>query len=115
MFRDHEALYLVLSVVIALSAILWVLWYETAVQNDDSLPATITAVGHGVSAAVAISIFTLASWEVIVVIARRSAAREAKKLSRTIDAEWTSWLESKQEAEREGRDFNEPSPSERRK
>ena len=30
MFRDHEIRYLVLSVVIALSFIGWVLWYETA-------------------------------------------------------------------------------------
>lgn len=120
MFRDYEVRYLVLSVVIALGASGWVIWYETAVEDADSLPATITAIGHGISAAVAIAILTLASWEVIMVIARRWQERQEEKHKKEIqearqevENEWAAWLERMREAQREGREFDEPAPSEK--
>lgn len=115
MFRDHEVRYLVLSVVIALSVSGWILWYEIAVEDADSLPATITAVGHGVSAAVAVAIFTLASWEVIMVIAKRLREREAERIRQAEEDRWVAWLERMRAAQKEGRVFDEPAPSERDK
>ncbi len=123
MFRDHEVRYLVLSVVIALSVSGWILWYEIAVEDADSLPATITAIGHGVSAAVAVAIFTLAGWEVIMVIAKRLREREAERLRQEgiqegrqeEEDKWVAWLERMRAAQKEGRVFDEPAPSERHK
>ena len=114
MFRDHESRYLVLSVVIAQVVIGWVLWYEIAIEDADSLPATITAIGYGVSAAVAIAILTLGTWEVIMVIARRLREREAERIRQAEEDRWVAWLERMRAAQREGRAFDEPAPSERR-
>ena len=114
MFRDHEIRYLVLSVVIALAVIGWVLWYETAVEDADSLPATITAIGHGASAAVAVAILTLACWEVIMVLAKRLREREAERIRQAEEDRWVAWLERMRAAQKEGREFDEPAPSEQR-
>ncbi len=72
---------------------------------------------HGIGAAISASIFTLAAWEVSMVIAKRWQEREREKAReegrQKADAEWQAWLERMREAQKEGREFNEPAPSER--
>ncbi len=121
MFRDHEAQYLIASVAIASGVIGWLLWHEIAVIDTDSLAETITALVYGVGGAIAVSIFTLAAWEVTMVIAKRLREREREKAHQEGRQEgrqeeytqWQAWLERMREAQKEGREFNEPAPSER--
>ena len=129
MFRDHDARYLLLSVFIATCGFGLTLWYELGVADSDSPIETAVGIGQGVSAAVAIAIFILAWWEVIMVIARRINERrdrtmlergreegreEGREKGREETAgEWTAWLERMREAQKEGREFTEPAPSEK--
>ena len=80
------------------------------VEDADSLPATITAIGHGASAAVAVAILTLACWEVIMVLAKRLREREAERLRQEGRQEekdrWVAWLERQRAAQKEGIEFD---------
>ena len=116
-FRDHDARYLVLSVLIATCVCGFTLWYEIGVADSDSLIETAVAIGQGISAAVAIAIFILAWWEVIMVIARRINERRDRAMlekgREEATGEWTAWLKRLREAQKEGREFTEPAPSEK--
>ena len=117
LFRDHEAKYLLASVFIALGVIGWTAWYEVVHVDRDSFPHTITAIGQGVSASVAVAILSLASWETAMVIARRiNERRDRAKIEegrQQNNREWIEYLERKANAEAEGREFTEPSPAEK--
>ena len=110
-FRDDEAKYLIASVVIALCVVGWTAWYEIAYVDRDSIPNTVTAIGQGISVAVAVAILSLASWETAMVIARRINARRDQAIADERDRKWLEWMERKAKAEAEGREFTEPSPA----
>lgn len=116
-FRDDEAKYLVASVVIALCVVGWTAWYEIAHVNSDSILDTVTAIGQGISVAVAVAILSLASWEAAMVVARRiNERRDRAKVEegrQQTHQEWVEYLERKAKAEAEDREFTEPSPAEK--
>lgn len=117
MFRDHEAKYLFASVLIALCVVGWTAWYEVAHANRNSFPDTVTAIGQGISASVAVAILSLASWETVMVLARRiNERRDQAKLKegrQQAHQEWIEYERRKQQAEAAGIDFTEPSPAEK--
>ena len=117
MFRDHEAKYLLASVFIALCVVGWTAWYEVVHVDRNSFPDTVTSIGQGVSASVAVAILSLASWETAMVIARRiNERRDRAKIEegrQHNNREWIEYLQRKANAEAEGREFTEPSPAEK--
>ena len=117
LFRDYEAKYLLASVLIALCVVGWTVWYEVAHVDRASFPDTITAIGQGISASVAVAILSLASWETVMVIARRiNERRDRLKVEegrQQAHQEWIEYERRKLQAEAEGREFKEPSPAAR--
>ena len=113
MFRDHEAKYLLASVLIALCVVGWTAWYEVFHVDRNSFPDTVTAIGQGISASVAVAILILASSETVLVIARRINERRDRSIREDRDRQWIEWLDRKAQAEVEGREFTEPSPAEK--
>ena len=113
LFRDYEAKYLLASVLIALCVIGWTAWYEIAYVERDSLSDTIATIGNGISVAVAVAILSLASWETVMVIARRINSRRDKAIAEDRDRQWIGWMERKAQAEKEGWEFTEPSPADK--
>ena len=113
LFRDYEAKYLLASVLIALCVVGWTAWYEIAYVDSDSLADTIAAIGNGISVAVAAAILSLASWETLMVIARRINERRDKAIAEDRDRKWIDWVERKAQADKEGREFTEPSPADK--
>ena len=113
LFRDYEAKYLLASVLIALCVVGWTVWYEVAHVDRSSFQDTITAIGQGISASVAVAILSLASWETVMVIARRINSRREKAIAEDRDRQWIDWVERKAQADKEGREFTEPSPADK--
>lgn len=109
--RDRFRLELIVSVVLALAVIAGFVWYEVAVKDEDSPMATVVAIGHGFSAAVAVSVVVVSSWAVIKVSKIMLTEWMDTKVTKRVDAEWHSHLERKEKAAEEGREFNEPPPS----
>jgi hypothetical protein len=82
-----------------------------------NIPDTVTAMGQGISASVAVAILSLASWETVMVIARRiNERRDQAKLEEGRQQAHQAWIEyerRKQQAAAEGIEFTEPSPAEK--
>jgi hypothetical protein len=112
LFRDYESKYLLASVAIALCVVSWTAWYEVVLADRDSLPETITAIGQGISAAVAVAILSLATWEIVMVLARRMVERMREERNKKIQA-WEDWDERRRQARMKGEEFTEPSPAEK--
>ena len=100
------------SVAIALCVVSWTAWYEIVLADRDSLPETITAIGQGISAAVAVAILSLATWEIVMVLARRMVERMREERNKKIQA-WEDWDERRRQARMKGEEFTEPSPAEK--
>ncbi len=47
------------------------------------------------------------------VIARRINERRDRAIREEVTSEWTAWLKRLREAQKEGREFTEPAPSEK--
>ena len=125
MFRENETRYLIAS-----AALVWGLtgllgWYEIGYNGKDSLLDAIVAIAQGVSTAVAVTIATLASIEVVMIFAERYRQRRFKegrqegieigRLEGTDEERraWEAWNERRLQAEANGEPFNEPPPSQR--
>ena len=116
MFRDHETVYLVASVILVLLLTGLAAWYEIDYRDMDSLPDTIVSIGQGVSSAVAVTLTILATAEIGMLISEKYRARrfeEGRKVERRErDAQWKAWLARRDEAAANGEAFDEPPPSE---
>ena len=100
------------------SVVGWTAWYEVAHADRDSILETITAIGQGISAAVAVAILSLATWETTMVIARRMIERMREERNKQIEKQneqiqaWEEWDERRRQARARGEEFTEPSPAE---
>ena len=114
---NYDAKYLLASVAIAVCGVGWTIWYEASHGTSDSLADTVTAIGQGISAAIAVAIFIVAVGEIVMVIARRiNQRRDEAKLEEGRQQErraWIEWLERQTQAIAAGEEFTEPSPAQK--
>ena len=117
LFRDHETGYLTLSVILVLFFICLAAWYEIDYRYTDSPLETAAAIIQWISAAIALTITILATWEVVMIFAERYRARRfeegREKGRKESNAEWKAWLQRREEAQANNQPFNEPNPSEK--
>ena len=117
LFRDHETGYLTLSVILVLFFICLAAWYEIDYRDTDSPLETAAAIIQWISAAIALTITILATWEVVMIFAERYRARRfeegREKGRKESNAEWKAWLQRREEAQANNQPFNEPNPSEK--
>ena len=111
-------------------------WYEIDYRDQDSLVETIVSIIRWTGSALALTILTLGSVEVVMVLAARYRARryeearqeglkqgreagreegreEGREAGRELNAQWTEWLKRRDEARANNQPFDEPSPAER--
>ena len=79
MFKDHETIYVVASVLS-----LWLFtglltWYEIDYNTSDSPLQTAVAIAYGVGAAVGLTLLAIGTFEVVMVLAKRRDERLTKE------------------------------------
>ena len=63
MFREYDLRFLIPYVVLLLTLTGLDIWYEIAYRTEDSWPETVVSIGHGISAAVAVTFTIFATVE----------------------------------------------------
>ena len=114
MFRDDDARTLVISLIIATLFMGAATWYEIAYRTKDSWLETITSIAMWIGPSLGLTIFIMAYREAAKMIAEKYKARRYNEGIESADVEWAAWLERRDQAFAEGREFTEPNPREAR-
>ncbi len=123
MFPQLESVYGAIYLTLMIAGTVFVIWYQSAVRVDDdvadSVYATIVGTSYVGVASAAITVAIVEGGIAVVVLARKMLERamergreegreEGKEENQRL---WEAWLQRKERAESEGREFNEPPPS----
>ena len=117
MFRDHETGYLIASVILVYILTGLGIWYEIAYGESETVGQHLVSFGQAAGSAISTTLIILGTFEVIMVFAERyrrrrfNEGREEGRKER--DAEWSAWMQRREDARRNNLPFDEPSPSER--
>ena len=85
--------------------------YETTINYGDSGLDTWLAIVRWTGPSLGLTTTILIYWEVINMILKWLYKNQAR---REVEREWMEWNRRRENAQTEGRDFNEPNPAERR-
>ncbi len=120
-FPQLESAYGAIYLTLMIAGTVFVIWYQSAVRVDDdvadSVYATIVGTSYVGVASAAITVAIVEGGIAVVVLARKMLERamergreEGKEENQRL---WEAWLQRKERADSEGREFNEPPPSAR--
>ena len=117
-FPQLESVYAVIYLALMIAGTSFVVWYQCAVRVDDGVADTVYATIVGTSyvgvASAAITVALMEGGIAFMVLARkmleRAVERGVERGKEENQKLWEAWLERKERAESEGRDFNEPPP-----
>ncbi len=89
--------------------------YETTIKYGDSGLDTWLAIVRWTGPSLGLTTTILIYWEVINMILKWLYKNQARKEARReVEREWVEWNRRRENAQGEGRDFNEPTPAEKR-
>ena len=105
MFRDHEIRYVVASVALAWLITILLASYEIFINRSDTGLQMAVASAVGMAVATGITLLLVATWEIVMVLARRlnerrlaEANKEGQKTERkrwqAYDKSWQDWYDS---------------------
>ena len=109
-FQDDQTKYLIVGPVLVILFVMLGGLYETFVQDHAYWHETVVATIKWIGPAVASTITILAIWRAYEMVA---ANRYREQGRQEMNEAWTAWLRRKEEAEAEGRPFNELNPAEK--
>ena len=113
-FPQLESAYAVMYLALMIAGTSFVVWYQCAVQVGDGVADTVYATIVGASyvgvASAAITVALMEGGIAFMVLARNMLERAVERGKEENQKLWEAWLERKERADSEGRDFNEPPP-----
>lgn len=113
-FPQLESAYAVMYLALMIAGTSFVVWNQWAVRVDDGVADTVYATIVGTSyvgvASAAITVALMEGGIAFMVLARNMLERAVERGKEENQKLWEAWLDRKDRAESEGRDFNEPPP-----